>query len=151
MVGGGRSQQHQLLFCTLVATEFPWVSIVFSETDIECLRQQEAAFFRLCEPWSSRSERENLGIANILKWSLRDYEPLSRLWFQQLLEELLRFITTYSARRPAILEVGHISIHCDLHHFFCNSVVLSRTSCTVVIVATSGQDCRILIDSFCVQ
>lgn len=34
---------------------------------IQHLRQEETAFFQLCEPWASRSKRDNLGVANILK------------------------------------------------------------------------------------
>lgn len=39
----------------------------FARCGIQQLRQGESTFFRLCEPWASRSKRDNLGVANILK------------------------------------------------------------------------------------
>lgn len=79
--------QHQCFFIHLPPEHFPGPQFSFLETDIQGLRQEEAAFFRLCEPWASRSERGNLGVANVLKWCLSNREPLSRYWFRQLLEQ----------------------------------------------------------------
>ncbi|KJA22982.1 hypothetical protein HYPSUDRAFT_54623 [Hypholoma sublateritium FD-334 SS-4] len=94
-------QQHQCFFVHLPADHFPGPQFSFLEADIQHLRQEEAAFFRLCEPWASRSGRGNLGVPNVLKWCLPNREPLSRYWFQQLLEQAYKglFIVVCDAVR----------------------------------------------------
>lgn len=88
------SQRHRSFFVHLLPEDFSGPPSSILETDIECLRQAEAAFFMLCEPWASRSERGNLGIANILKLCLPSHEPLSQYWFRKLLGELYEGLKT---------------------------------------------------------
>jgi hypothetical protein len=49
----------------------PQGPFAYSTFAVQRFRQDEAAFFRFCEPWSMEVERNNLGISNILEaWSM---------------------------------------------------------------------------------
>ena len=48
----------------------------YLEAGVLDLRQEEAAFFTLCEPWSSRLERDNLGVRKFIEWEALKPSPI---------------------------------------------------------------------------